>query len=52
MASPDLVKYFHIENHEDDDVFMEKLNAGDYFVYRNEKYLLEVLLKKTIFVLI
>lgn len=46
MASPDLVKYFHIENHEDDEIFMEKLNAGDSFMYRNEKYLLEGLIKK------
>jgi len=46
MASPDLVKYFHIENHDDDEIFIEKLNAGDRFMYRNEKYLLEGLIKK------
>lgn len=46
MASPDLVKYFHIENHEDDEIFIEKLSTGDHFIYRNEKYLLEGLIKK------
>ena len=46
MASPDLVKYFHIENHEDDEIYIESLTKGDHFTYRNEKYLLEGLIKK------
>lgn len=46
MASPDLVKYFHIENHEDDLHYIEQLSKGDFFLYRNEKYLLEGLIKK------
>uniref|UniRef100_A0AAU6WQP1 SprT-like domain-containing protein n=1 Tax=Chryseobacterium endophyticum TaxID=1854762 RepID=A0AAU6WQP1_9FLAO len=49
MASPDLVKYFHIEGQDDTLVFIETLKKGDFFVYRNEKYLLEGLIKKTIF---
>ncbi|MDH6251646.1 SprT protein [Chryseobacterium sp. H1D6B] len=46
MASPDLVKYFHIENHDDKLQFIEDLKKGEYFIYRNEKYLLEGLIKK------
>lgn len=46
MATPDLVKYFHIENHDDDEIFVEQLVKGDYFIYRTEKYLLEGLIKK------
>ncbi|WP_294237865.1 SprT-like domain-containing protein [uncultured Chryseobacterium sp.] len=46
MASPDLVKYFHIEGQDDTLVFIETLKKGDFFVYRNEKYLLEGLIKK------
>lgn len=46
MASPDLVKYFHIENHDDTLQFIEELEKGDSFIYRSEKYLLEGLIKK------
>lgn len=46
MASPDLVKYFHIEKQDDTLVFIEKLQKGDFFIYRNEKYILEGLIKK------
>lgn len=46
MASPDLVKYFHIENQDDDEVYIEKLYKGENFIYRSEKYLLEGLIKK------
>lgn len=46
MASPDLVKYFHIENQDDNLIFIERLEKGDFFIYRNEKYLLEGLIKK------
>jgi hypothetical protein len=46
MASPDLVKYFHIEKHDDKLQFIEELKEGDYFMYRNEKYFLEGLIKK------
>lgn len=46
MASPDLVKYFHIETQDDTLQFIEELQKGDFFIYRNEKYLLEGLIKK------
>ncbi|AZA52777.1 SprT-like domain-containing protein [Chryseobacterium sp. G0201] len=46
MASPDLVKYFHIEKQDDTLQFIEELQKGDYFIYGNEKYLLEGLIKK------
>ena len=46
MASPDLVKYFHIEKQDDRLQFIEELKEGDYFMYRNEKYFLEGLIKK------
>jgi len=46
MASPDLVKYFHIETQDDSFQFIEELQKGDFFIYRNEKYLLEGLIKK------
>lgn len=46
MASPDLVKYFHIEKQDDNLQFIEELKKGEYFIYRNEKYLLEGLIKK------
>lgn len=46
MASPDLVKYFHAEKQDDTLVFIETLQKGDFFIYRNEKYLLEGLIKK------
>lgn len=46
MASPDLVKYFHIEKQDDKLQFIEELKKGDCFMYRNEKYFLEGLIKK------
>ncbi|MDQ1098162.1 MULTISPECIES: SprT-like domain-containing protein [Chryseobacterium] len=46
MSSPELVRYFHIGREEDDLQFMEELKKGDSFMYRNEKYLLEGLIKK------
>lgn len=46
MASPDLVKYFHIDNQNDGLLFIEELKAGEFFIYQNQKYLLEGLIKK------
>ncbi|MBK1894714.1 SprT-like domain-containing protein [Chryseobacterium paridis] len=46
MASPELVKYFHIEKQDDKLQFIEELKKGDFFMYRNEKYFLEGLIKK------
>ncbi len=50
MASPDLVRYFHTEKQDDSLQFIEELQKGEFFIYRNEKYLFEGLVKKTIFV--
>jgi len=46
MASPDLVRYFHTEKQDDTLHFIEELQKGEFFIYRNEKYLLEGLVKK------
>lgn len=46
MSSPELVRYFHIRKDGDDLQFMEELKKGDSFIYRDEKYLLEGLIKK------
>lgn len=46
MASPDLVRYFHTEKQDDRLHFIEQLQKGEFFIYRNEKYLLEGLIKK------
>ncbi|BFO65639.1 SprT-like domain-containing protein [Chryseobacterium sp. KCF3-3] len=46
MASPDLVRYFHTEKQDDTLQFIEELKKGEFFIYRNEKYLLEGLVKK------
>lgn len=46
MASPDLVRYFHTEKQDDSLHFVEELKKGEFFMYRNEKYLLEGLVKK------
>lgn len=46
MASPDLVRYFHTEKQDDSLQFIEELQKGEFFIYRNEKYLLEGLVKK------
>ncbi len=46
MASPDLVRYFHTEKQDDTLHFIEQLQEGEFFIYRNEKYLLEGLVKK------
>ena len=40
MASPDLVRYFQIENLEDEQSYVEELEADDCFTYRNEVYML------------
>ena len=44
MSSPDLVRYFHIED--DENVFLESLSTGDDFVYRNHQYRIHQILKK------
>ncbi|MBW8362481.1 MAG: SprT-like domain-containing protein [Kaistella sp.] len=46
MASPELVKYFHIEKYEDETNFVDDLEIGSKFVYRKHRYLIEAKLKK------
>ena len=38
MASPELVRYFHIEDENDHLVFLESLSDGAFFIYRNQKH--------------
>ena len=40
MASPQLVKYFHVEKAQDDHVFIESLEAGNHFIYRDQSYII------------
>ncbi len=40
MASPDLVRYFHLKDLEDHQSFVENLEINDRFVYKKESYLL------------
>lgn len=46
MASPELVRYFHIEDENSNEVFLENLNVGEQFVYRNHAYLIKEKHKK------
>ena len=46
MASPELVRYFHIENPEDNFVFVEDLIINDAFVYKGESYRIQEKKKK------
>jgi len=46
MASPDLVKFFHAGNEDDNFCYIEEIEKGDFFVYQNQKYLQEGLIKK------
>lgn len=46
MSSPDLVRYFHIENYEDESSYIEDLSIGDQFIYRKQTYIIEELRKK------
>lgn len=46
MASPDLVKFFRADNHSDNTQYIEELEKGQHFVYNNEKYKMEGLIKK------
>jgi len=38
MASPELVRYFHIENPEENFVFVEDLSINDKFCYKGDDY--------------
>lgn len=46
MATPELVAYFHLEDPEDDSVFVNELSIGSQFIYKHEAYLIEKKLKK------
>ena len=46
MSSPDLVKYFHIENYEDETSYIEDLETDDRFIYRKQTYIIEGKRKK------
>lgn len=46
MASPELVKYFHTENDEQDDFYLESLDINEKFTYRRQSYIIENKLKK------
>lgn len=46
MSSPDLVKYFHIENYEDETSYIEDLETDTRFIYRKETYIIEGKRKK------
>lgn len=45
MASPELVKYFHCEAGEGN-IFVESLQIGEYFSYKDENYIIEEATKK------
>lgn len=44
MASPDLVRYFHIKDPDDKVIFIEELTVDDQFRYKGERY--EILERK------
>lgn len=46
MASPELVKYFRFDSKEEEGVYVESIKKGENFIYRNQKYVLEGLIKK------
>lgn len=46
MASTDLVRYFRIEDYEDESSYIEDLSVGNTFKYKNQTYLIEEKRKK------
>ena len=46
MASPDLVRYFRIENYEDESSYIEDLEINGRFIYRKRTYVILEKLKK------
>ena len=46
MSSPDLVRYFHIEDYEDESSYIEDLEIQDQFIYRKQIYIIEEKRKK------
>lgn len=46
MSSPDLVRYFHIEDYEDESSYIEDLEIKNQFIYRKQIYIIEEKRKK------
>lgn len=46
MASPELVRYFHIEDYEDESSYIEDLEINDRFIYRKQTYIIDEKRKK------
>lgn len=46
MSSPDLVRYFHIEDYEDESSYIEDLEVKDQFIYRKQRYIIDEKRKK------
>lgn len=46
MASPDLVKYFHVDEPGENRIFLETLEIGRQFTFKDETYLIEAKRKK------
>lgn len=46
MATPDLVRYFRIEDYEDESSYIEDLSVGNIFKYKKQTYLIEEKRKK------
>ena len=46
MSSPDLVRYFHIEDYEDESSYIEDLEIKEQFIYRKQIYIIEEKRKK------
>ena len=46
MASPELVRYFHIEDYADETSYIEDLEIKDKFIYRKQTYIIEEKPKK------
>ena len=46
MSSSDLVRYFHFDQLKEDEVFMESLQIGDRFMYREDAYKVQEKRKK------
>ena len=46
MASPDLVKYFHVPEEDDEQTFIENLKKGELFEYKKEIFVIEETTKK------
>ena len=46
MSSPELVRYFHIEDYEDESSYIEDLKIDDRFIYRKQTYIIDEKRKK------